>query len=68
MQVEELRGKCERSRRGQQLAEVAAAQQAAALRQLELRLAQLSNEKEAGYWHCPADDAMPKQHVIRAGS
>ncbi|KAK9832941.1 hypothetical protein WJX74_002428 [Apatococcus lobatus] len=46
IEVEELRLKCERSHRGQQLAEVAAAQQAAALRQLELRLAQLSTEKE----------------------
>ena len=57
LQVEELRGKWERSRRGQQLAELAAAQQAAALRQLELRLAQLSSEKEACYcngyrWVC----------------
>ena len=68
MQVEQLRGKCERSRKGQQLAEVAAAQQAAALRQLELRLAQLSNEKEAGCWHHLADDAMLMLHAIRAGS
>ena len=47
-QVAELTEKWERAHRGQQQAELAAAQQAAALRQLELRLAQLSNEKEVG--------------------
>ena len=50
LQIEELKGKWEKAHRGQQRAELAAAQHAAALRQLELHLAQLSVQKEVNVY------------------